>query len=52
MGLSIRNIMDAPIHMHIGYNPRELVFKIRYAQKDNSMERIGPQIQSHINILT
>jgi len=44
MALSIKNKMDASIHTHIGYNPEELVFRIGYAQGDNIMARIGPEI--------
>jgi hypothetical protein len=50
MALIIRNIMDALIHTHVGYNPDELVFRIGDAQRDNNMGRIGLEIQSHVQI--
>jgi hypothetical protein len=50
MVLKIRDKVDAPIHTHLGYNPEELVFRIGDAQRDDRMERIGPNIQNNIQI--
>jgi hypothetical protein len=41
MVLSIKNRMDALIHTHIGYNPKELVFRIGDTWRENNMGRIG-----------
>ena len=50
MVLSSRNRMNALIHKHVEYNPKEFVFRIGDAQRDNNMGRIGPEIQIHVQI--
>jgi hypothetical protein len=49
--LRIRDKVATPIHIHIGYNPKEFLFRIGDAHEDNRMERIGLEICNHILIL-
>jgi len=52
MEFSTRNIVDAHIYTHTGYNFEELVFGIGYVQGDNRMGRTVLEVQNHVQILT